>query len=73
MQLTGFVLGAVLAATPLISVTVLAADANTVQQRGADAIRLASACPPGTHWANAGYVGGGKWRDSHCAKNDGSD
>ena len=68
MRLTGFVLGVVLAATQLIAASALAADANTVQPRPAVAN-----CPAGTHWANAGYTGGGKWRDAHCANDDGTD
>jgi hypothetical protein len=51
---------------------VLAADAN-VPSRDADTIRLASACPPNTHWTDAGYTNGGKWRVAHCAKDDGTD
>jgi len=73
MQLTGFVLGVVLAATPLISATVLAPDANSDRSRAASEMLVADACPPGTHWVNAGYVSGGKWREAHCAKDNGTD
>ena len=31
----------------------------------------AQGCPPGTHWEPAGYVHDGKWRDAHCARDNG--
>ncbi|HVH78031.1 MAG TPA: hypothetical protein VM782_01460 [Stellaceae bacterium] len=29
------------------------------------------ACPRGTHWEEAGYVGHGKYRPARCARDDG--
>jgi hypothetical protein len=29
------------------------------------------ACPPGTHWEEAGYVSHGKYREARCARDDG--
>jgi hypothetical protein len=72
MRLTSFVLGAILAAAPLISASALAVDANTAGSR-AGVTQLAANCPAGTHWANAGYTAGGKWREAHCANDDGTD
>lgn len=31
----------------------------------------ARACPPGTHWEEAGYVGHGKYRPARCARDNG--
>ncbi len=31
----------------------------------------AHACPPGTHWEEAGYVAHGKWRAARCARDNG--
>ena len=31
----------------------------------------AQACPPGTHWEEAGYVGHGKYRPARCARDNG--
>ena len=29
------------------------------------------ACPRGTHWEEAGYIGHGKYRPARCARDDG--
>ena len=31
----------------------------------------AHACPPGTHWEEAGYIGHGKYRPARCARDNG--
>ena len=31
------------------------------------------ACPPGTHWEEAGYIGHGKYRPARCARDDGKE
>lgn len=74
MRVTALVLGAALAALPLISASAFSVAAGAVQARTAALVRVAGAsCPAGTHWANAGYVRGGKWREAHCANNNGKD
>jgi hypothetical protein len=75
MQLTVFS-GVALVATLVISTSAFSADrnaANGLQPRSEAALAQVPACPAGTHWANAGYVRGGKWRDAHCASNNGTD
>jgi hypothetical protein len=70
MQLMVFS-GVALVATLVISASAFSADrnaANGLQPR----LAQVPACPAGTHWANAGYVRGGKWREAHCASNNGT-
>ena len=68
----GIALSTAVTATLLISAVTLSAKADTTQTRIAQA-SSAQACPPGTHWAEAGYVGGGKYREAHCANDNGQD
>ena len=57
------------AALPLFSAAAVAASLP----RTAPLPVLISArqCPAGTDWKSAGYVGSGKWRNAHCARNGG--
>ena len=59
----------VIAVTPLLSIAARAANpvlpSSEIDWR---VIRDAHQCSADEFWAEAGYVGHGKWRDAHCAK-----
>jgi hypothetical protein len=66
--------GAALAAMTFLAMTAVSAHAgSTAQSRPDQAVQLAESCPPGTHWVEGSYARGGKWRDAHCANDDGTD
>ena len=73
MRAASFVLGTALTAMSLTSMSAPAASASTDQAAQKGVVHLAASCPPGTHWVEAGYARGGKWREAHCARDDGKD
>lgn len=74
MRLTAYLIGVALAAMPLLSATALSAyPERPAAARSGSVIRVADTCPAGTHWVNSSYTSGGKWRDAHCANDDGTD
>ena len=74
MQSTISFVGAALAAISLIAATAFSSHAESaVQTRPVEAFQLAQTCPAGTHWVDGSYAKGGKWRDAHCANDDGTD
>jgi len=75
MRLTSFLVGMALAAMPLVSRCALAgATEGTAQPPAGVVMRLAQAqnCPPGTHWVESSYARG-KYRQAHCANDNGKD
>ncbi len=67
-----YLLGLTLAVTPFLSTAVLSAPAaRATAVRSNQVILAAQPCPPGTYWEEGGYVSEGKWRDAHCAKDNG--
>jgi hypothetical protein len=74
MRLTDFAYGVALVVPVLMSTSAFSADRNTANGlRPEPALTLAQACPVGTHWVDAGYARGGKWREAHCASDTGDD
>jgi len=69
---TAYLIGLAMAATPLLSVTALSASPErATDTRSGQIILAADPCPPGEYWEPGGYVADGKWRDPHCAKDNG--
>jgi hypothetical protein len=57
---------------PLSAAVALSAWSASGPQTSSHLILVsASECPPGTYWEEPGYVGSGKWRDGHCARDNG--
>jgi hypothetical protein len=69
---TAYLLGIAAVTIPLLSTA--ASAAYPTNAAGGQSTELAQAqpnCPPGTYWENGGYVSDGKWRDGHCARDNG--
>ena len=71
---TAYVIGFALALTPVMS---LSASADSylggAQPTANEPLPTAQSCPAGQHWEAAGYVADGKWRDAHCAQDNGNE
>ena len=64
-------MGIAMAMTPLLLPTAVSADpARPAAAASSVLTSVAISCPGGTHWENAGYVRGGRWRAAHCASNN---
>ena len=67
-----YLLGIAVVTIPLLSTAASAASStSTTSGRSTQLAQAAANCPPGTYWENGGYVSDGKWRDGHCAKDNG--
>ena len=75
MRSTSLLAGLALAALPLLPAPALSTETGTAgQPPSAHSLRVAQAqtCPPGTHWVDSSYARG-KYREAHCARDDGKD
>jgi hypothetical protein len=69
---TAYLLGIAVVTLPLLSTAASAAyPTNTTSSQSTQLAQAATTCPPGTYWENGGYVADGKWRDGHCARDNG--
>ena len=59
--------GIAMTVTLAISATAMAMPMRPAAGGSDVLVNVAATCPAGTHWENAGYVRGGKWRAAHCA------
>jgi hypothetical protein len=63
--------GIAMTMTPLLSATAMSAYPERPAAAASSVLTLVGmSCPVGTHWENAGYVRGGKWRAEHCASDN---
>ena len=63
--------GIAMTMTPLLSVTAMSAYPGRPAAAPSSVLTLIGmSCPVGTHWENAGYVRGGKWRAANCASDN---
>jgi hypothetical protein len=69
---SAYLLGIAAVTLPLLSSAASAGySTDTTSDQSTQLAQAAANCPPGTYWENGGYVSDGKWRDGHCAKNNG--
>jgi hypothetical protein len=60
-------------ALPLsVAVALSAWSASVPLTRSNLVLVSANICPRGTYWEPPGYVAGGKWRNGHCARDNGT-
>jgi hypothetical protein len=65
-------LGIAVVTLPLLSTAASAAyPTAATSDQSTQLAQAATNCPPGTYWENGGYVADGKWRDGHCARDNG--
>jgi hypothetical protein len=67
---TAYLLGIAVVTIPLLS-TAASAAYPTNSGQPTQLAQAAANCPPGTYWEPGGYVADGKWRDGHCANDNG--
>jgi hypothetical protein len=67
---TTYLLGIAAVTLPLLS-TAASAAYTTNSSQSTQIAQAQTSCPPGTYWENGGYVADGKWRDGHCANDNG--
>ena len=58
-------------ALSLLSTSAFAATVSSAAQAASQVTSAPQVCPAGTYWEPSGYVSSGRWRDDHCAANDG--
>ena len=59
------------ATVPWLSATAQTGNTAPPAQSSGNQPPQAQACPPGTHWEEAGYIGHGKYRPARCARDNG--
>jgi hypothetical protein len=68
---TAYLLGIAVVTIPLLSTAASAAYSTNTNNGQTQLAQAAANCPPGTYWEPGGYVADGKWRDGHCARDNG--
>jgi hypothetical protein len=69
---SAYLLGIAAVTIPLFATAASAANSTgTSSGQSTQLAQAAANCPPGTYWENGGYVSDGKWRDGHCARDNG--